>query len=185
DLTSRPHLAGLPEDLASAIVIEQRWLNDGLQVTKPKYNVLLSYPDENNPNRVTLTNGSGSIIIQTTGTEQVYDTTQPKTVNPFLAYTPNGTVSSTKLYYGNYGRLEDIQYLASTFGNASLQGSIIIMRYGKIFRGDKIMHAQYYGAVGAILYNDPVDYAPYGTSADQVYDQKWYMPPGGIQRGAA
>ncbi|CAF4277937.1 unnamed protein product [Adineta steineri] len=94
DLTSRPHLAGLPEDLASAVVIEQRWLNDGLQVTKPKYNVLLSYPDENNPNRVTLTNGSGSIIIQTSGIEQVYDATQPKTVNPFLAYTPNGTVSS-------------------------------------------------------------------------------------------
>ncbi|CAF4395071.1 unnamed protein product, partial [Adineta steineri] len=94
DLTSRPHLAGLPEDLASAIVIEQRWIKDGLKVTKPKYNVLLSYPDDNNPNQVTLTSSSGTIIIQTSGTEQVYDTTQPKTVNPFLAYTPNGTVSS-------------------------------------------------------------------------------------------
>ncbi|CAF0745500.1 unnamed protein product [Adineta steineri] len=184
DLTSRPHMAGLPEDLASAIVIEQRWINDGLKVTKPKYNVLLSYPDDNNPNRVTLTSSSGTIIIQTNGTEQVYDITQPKTVNPFLAYTPNGTVSSTKLYYGNYGRLEDLKYLASIVGNASLQGSIIIMRYGKIFRGDKIMNAQYYGAVGAILYSDPIDYAPFGTSADQVYDQKWYMPPSGAQRGS-
>ncbi|CAF4171678.1 unnamed protein product, partial [Adineta steineri] len=55
---------------------------------------------------------------------------------------------------------------------------------GKIFRGDKIMHAQYYGAVGAILYNDPFDFAPFGTSADQVYDQKWYMPPSGTQRGS-
>ena len=45
-------MAGLPEDLESAIVIEQRWKNDGLQVTKPKYNVLLSYPDDNNPNRL-------------------------------------------------------------------------------------------------------------------------------------
>jgi hypothetical protein len=44
-------MAGLPEDLESATVIEQRWINDGLQVTKPKYNVLLSYPDNNNPNR--------------------------------------------------------------------------------------------------------------------------------------
>jgi hypothetical protein len=51
DLTSRPHIAGLPEDLDSAIVIEQHWINHSLQVTKPKYNVLLSYPDENNPNR--------------------------------------------------------------------------------------------------------------------------------------
>ncbi len=51
DLTSRPHLAGLQEDLDSAIVIEQRWKNDNLQVTKPKYNVLLSYPNENITNR--------------------------------------------------------------------------------------------------------------------------------------
>ncbi|CAF1148812.1 unnamed protein product [Rotaria sp. Silwood1] len=184
DLTSRPHLAGLPEDLESAEVIEQRWKTDGLQVTKPKYNVLLSYPDNSNPNRVTLTNSDGTVIFQTSGVEPVYDTTQPKTVNPFLAYTPNGTVSSTKLYYANYGELEDLQKLASIVGNVSLQGSIIIMRYGRIFRGDKVMHAQYFGAIGAILYNDPADYAPFGTTPDQVYDQKWYMPPSGVQRGA-
>ncbi|CAF2468459.1 unnamed protein product [Rotaria sp. Silwood2] len=47
------------------------------------------------------------------------------------------------------------------------------------------MHAQYFGAVGAILYNDPADYAPFGTTPDQVYDQKWYMPPSGAQRGSA
>ena len=48
-----------------------------------------------------------------------------------------------------------------------------------------MMHAQYFGAAGAILYNDPFDYAPFGTSADQVYDQKWFMPPSGTQRGSA
>ncbi len=47
------------------------------------------------------------------------------------------------------------------------------------------MHAQYFGAVGAILYNDPADYAPFGTSSDQVYNQTWYMPPSGAQRGTA
>ena len=44
-------MAGLPEDLDSAKVIEDRWKKDGLQVTKTKYNVLLSYPDDNRPNR--------------------------------------------------------------------------------------------------------------------------------------
>ncbi|CAF1678964.1 unnamed protein product [Rotaria sp. Silwood1] len=34
-------------------------------------------------------------------------------------------------------------------------------------------------------YNDPANYAPFGTTADQVYDQKWYMPPSGVQRGSA
>ncbi|CAF1329620.1 unnamed protein product [Adineta ricciae] len=183
DLTSRPHMAGLPEDRESAEVIAQRWIADGLQVTRPKYNVLLSYPDNNNPNRVTLTSGS-TVIIQTAGVERVYDETQIKTVNPFLAYTPGGTVSSKRLYYGNYGQYQDLEKLASEVGQANLTGSIIIMRYGRIFRGDKIKHAQQFGAAGAILYNDPADYAPLGTSPDQVYDKKWYMPPSGTQRGS-
>jgi hypothetical protein len=51
DLTSRPHMAGLQEDLDSAIVIENKWKIDGLEVTKPKYNVLLSYPDNNTVNQ--------------------------------------------------------------------------------------------------------------------------------------
>ena len=36
----------------------------------------------------------GTMIFETNGTEHVYDPIQPKTVNPFLAYTPNGNVSS-------------------------------------------------------------------------------------------
>lgn len=44
-------MAGLPEDLESADVVAQKWINDGLQVTKPKYNVLLSYPEDDKPNQ--------------------------------------------------------------------------------------------------------------------------------------
>ena len=45
-------MAGLPEDLDSALVIEARWKADGLQVFKPRYNVLLSYPDDVNSQSV-------------------------------------------------------------------------------------------------------------------------------------
>ncbi|CAF1534920.1 unnamed protein product [Rotaria sp. Silwood1] len=184
DLTSQPHLAGLAEDLESAEVIEKRWLNDGFEVTKPRYNVLLSYPDENNPNRVTLKNGN-TVIFQTAGVEAIYDSTQPKTVNPFLAYTLNGTVTSSKLFYANFGTVKDIQVLTNLVGTAELRGSIIIIRYGRIFRADKIMNAQHAGAVGVILYNDPADYAPLGTTPDKTYNQTWYMPESGTQRGTA
>ncbi|CAF3690344.1 unnamed protein product [Rotaria sp. Silwood1] len=51
NLTSRSHMAGLLEDLESAQVIEEQWKLDGLQVTQPKYNVLLSYPDDSELNR--------------------------------------------------------------------------------------------------------------------------------------
>jgi hypothetical protein len=107
-------MAGLPEDLESAEVIEKRWKEYGLEVTKPRYNALFSYPDDNNLNRygqkqsdsnsslfpffssVTLTSG-GATIIQTAGVEVNYDPKEPKTVNPFLAYTPNGTRSSVSI----------------------------------------------------------------------------------------
>ena len=41
----------LEKDLESAIIIEEKWKHDGLKVYKPKYNVLLSYPDNETPNR--------------------------------------------------------------------------------------------------------------------------------------
>ena len=44
-------MAGLPEDKESAEFIEQRWREHGLTVFKPKYNVLLSYPNDSFPNR--------------------------------------------------------------------------------------------------------------------------------------
>lgn len=43
-MSSRAHMAGLPEDLESAEFIEKRWIDDGLTVFKTKYDVLLSYP---------------------------------------------------------------------------------------------------------------------------------------------
>ena len=41
-------------------------------------------------------NNGGTIILQTSGTEKVYDPKLAKTVNPFLAYTPNGIVTSVR-----------------------------------------------------------------------------------------
>jgi hypothetical protein len=51
-------MAGLPEDLDSAKVIEERWKKDGLEVTKSRYNVLLSYPQDDKPNRLINQNNS-------------------------------------------------------------------------------------------------------------------------------
>ena len=39
-------------------------------------------------------NNDSSIILRTNGTENPYNSTQNKTVNPFLAYTPNGHANS-------------------------------------------------------------------------------------------
>jgi hypothetical protein len=59
-------------------------------------------------------------------------------VRPFLAYTPNGTVQSQRLYYINYCTMDDFRFIESIIDIQELNGSIIICRYGKIFRGNKV-----------------------------------------------
>ena len=46
----------------------------------------------------------------------------------------------------------------------------------------QVKHAQDCGAVGAILYNDPADYAPEGE--DKVYPNYIWLPKTGVQRGS-
>jgi hypothetical protein len=41
------------------------------------------------------------------------------------------------MVYVNYGRIEDFQYLEKNL-SVSVNGCIAIVRYGKIFRGDKV-----------------------------------------------
>jgi hypothetical protein len=46
-----------------------------------------------------------------------------------------------------------------------IQGRIALIRYGKIYRGDKVREAEKRGAIGAILYSDPADAARLGTES--------------------
>ena len=58
-------------------------------------------------------------------------------IPPFLAYAKQGSASG-KLLYVNYGRTEDFDVLKKNFSIANCNGYIVIMRYGHIFRGDKV-----------------------------------------------
>jgi len=60
-----------------------------------------------------------------------------KIVPPFNAYSPPGDITSSKMIYVNYGREEDFHWL-KTEQNVDFEGSVVIARYGKIFRADKV-----------------------------------------------
>ena len=57
-------------------------------------------------------------------------------VQPFLGYSPSGNATGD-LVYVNYGRVADFDELRNL--NVSVAGKIAIMRYGKIFRGNKVI----------------------------------------------
>jgi len=59
------------------------------------------------------------------------------------------------LIYANYGQKEDFDRLAQE--GIDLRGSIVLVKYGKVFRGLKVSAAENAGAVGVLIYSDPGD----------------------------
>ena len=69
--SEKPHIAGSPRQKKLADILKQRWEDYGFdKVEMPEYKVLLSFPQKDNPNTVTLFNGS-TIVFNITGKEKV------------------------------------------------------------------------------------------------------------------
>ena len=81
--------------------------------------------------------------------------------------------------YAYYGREEDYRQLEAL--NINISGRIVLVRYGKMFRGTKVSLAQKRGALGMILYSDPQDVATEGRT--NTFPNSWWMPGLGAQLG--
>jgi len=47
----------------------------------------------------------------------------------------------------------------------------------------QVAHAQQHGALGVILYNDPIDYVDKSIT-NSTFPNSWFLPPSGAQRGS-
>ncbi len=97
----------------------------------------------------------------------------------YLAYQGDGDVTAP-LVYVNYGTEADYKELA--LEGISVEGKIVIARYGAVWRGVKPLLASKHGAIGCIIYSDPADD---GYAVGDVYPKGPMRPPQGIQRGSA
>jgi N-acetylated-alpha-linked acidic dipeptidase len=75
----------------------------------------------------------------------------PDLLNGWNAFSGSGDVTG-QVVYANYGRREDYRALDSM--GVSLQGKIVVARYGGNFRGYKVLFAEERGAAGVIMFND-------------------------------
>lgn len=98
--------------------------------------VKLQFPNSSNPNKVLF------------GAEEIGS---PK---GFLAYSETGSREG-RVVYANYGELSDLQ---SKQYRLNLNGSVVLMRAGKISMAQKVMNVAKMGAVAALIYPDPADY---------------------------
>ncbi len=96
----------------------------------------------------------------------------------YNAYSGDGDITAP-LVYANYGQPEDYDVLSDR--GIDVKGKIVIVRYGRNFRGTKPKVAWEHGAIGCIIYSDPRDD---GYFQGDVYPKGPYRPPQGVQRGS-
>ncbi len=176
-LTQAPHMAGTPEDKATAYYVADKFREAGLETEIVEYKVWFNEPKEIS---VDITAPAG-VKMHGPTREHVdgdpYDD-DPRVVLPFSAMSPSGDVEAD-VVYANYGTPEDFEKLEKL--KIDVRGKIVLMRYGQNFRGVKLFIAQQHGAGGVILYSDPFDDG--WRRGDKYPDGPW-RPDTGVQRGS-
>ncbi|XP_063498094.1 N-acetylated-alpha-linked acidic dipeptidase 2-like [Symphalangus syndactylus] len=179
--TKLPHLAGTEQNFLLAKKIQTQWKKFGLDSPKlVHYDVLLSYPNETNANCISIVDEHETVIFKTSYLEPPPDGYENVTdiVPPYNAFSAQG-MPEGNLVYVNYALTEDFFKLEREMG-IHCTGKIVIARYGKIFRGNKVKNAMLAVSIGIILYSDPADYfAP----EVQPYPKGWNLPGTAAQRG--
>lgn len=176
-LTQAPHMAGTPEDKATADYVAQKFREAGLDTEIVEYKAWFNYPLEVS---VDITAPPG-VQMHGPTREHVdgdpYDD-DPRVVMPFNGMSPSGDAEA-EVVYANYGTPEDFEKLEKL--KVDVRGKIVLVRYGQNFRGVKEFIAQEHGAAGVIIYSDPFDD---GWRRGDKYPEGPYRPDTGVQRGS-
>ena len=176
-LTQAPHIAGSPEDKATAEYVAKKFREAGLDTEIIEYKVWFNYPAEI---RVDMTEPPG---VEMHGPHREHVESDPyqddpRVVTPYNCMSPSGDAEA-EVVYANYGSLADFDKLKQM--NVDVRGKIVIVRYGENFRGVKEFVAQERGAAGVIVYSDPKDDGYYRGDA---YPKGPWRPASGVQRGS-
>jgi N-acetylated-alpha-linked acidic dipeptidase len=151
-LASEPNVAGTPGDRRNAEYIRDFLRNLGLETEIFEYQVYMSHAK-----RVELViNGERPEVIKP-GERGVAEDPQSGNAGdmpPYIGYSPAAEAAG-KVIYANYGLEDDFEALAEM--GIDVKGAIILARYGRAYRGNKIYEAQHRGAAAMILFSDPAE----------------------------
>lgn len=176
-LTAHPHHVGSPYDKENAEWILSQFKAWGFDAHIETFEVLFPTPKDNRlemiePHRLVAKLSEPPVP----GDPTSFQTSEQ--LSAYNAYSIDGDVTAP-LVYVNYGMPADYEQLAR-YG-ISVKGAIVIARYGDGWRGVKPKVAAEHGAIGCIIYSDPIDD---GYVEGETYPHGPYRPPDGIQRGS-
>uniref|UniRef100_A0A8H7Y1D9 Zn-dependent exopeptidase n=1 Tax=Psilocybe cubensis TaxID=181762 RepID=A0A8H7Y1D9_PSICU len=211
---TKPHMAGTPGDLETAkdfLKLLQRELGISPPEVEPIFSAGSSesqhatrsipqsrkpsawidtyYPVMNTPldRNLQIVDANGTLVFEANLVE-FSDSTDPEAgkyfddVPTFHGLSRGGDVTG-KLVDGNYCTQEDYQNLLAK--DININGTIVLCRYGGIFRGLKVKGGQDLGASAVLIYSDPQDDGT--VTVENGYLPYPYGParnPTSVQRGS-
>ena len=176
-MSSEPNQVGSPHDKANAEFMLKKFREWGWDAHIETFSVL--YPT---PKKVALEllgpKPFTAVLREPAVAGDATSDIRKDTLPPYNVYGGDGDVTA-ELVYANYGMPDDYKDLARR--GIDVRGKIVITRYGGGWRGLKPKLAQEHGAVGCLIYSDPLDD---GYSQGDVYPQGGWRPADGVQRGS-
>jgi N-acetylated-alpha-linked acidic dipeptidase len=176
-LSARPHHVGSPYDKDNAEWLLSKLKGWGLDAKIESFDVLFPTPKE----RVVELVEPGYFKARLDEPVLSVDpTTDQKSeqLPSYHAYSKDGDITAP-LIFVNFGIPADYEQLERM--GVSVQGKIVIAKYGESWRGIKPKLAAEHGAVGCIIYSDPHED---GYFQEEVYPKGPSRPPDGVQRGS-
>ena len=174
-LAAGPHVAGTPAQTLTANYVLGQMQAWGLDTSRVAFRVYLPYHDSTIVERVSPRRRR---LVLDEPPVAGDPTTQKARWVAMNGNSGSGDVTAP-LIYVNYGLPTDYATLDSM--GISVRGKIAIARYGRSFRGIKAREAEAHGAVGLIIYSDPLDD---GFAQGDVYPKGPMRPAQGVQRGS-
>lgn len=175
-LSSKPHNLGSVNSKAIADTILNRYKNYGFDAHIEIYRVLFPTPKTRLLEIIAPT--SYKALLKEPALKEDATSNQENQLPTYNAWSADGDVTAL-LIFVNYGLPEDYDKLAEL--GVDVKGKIVIAKYGHSWRGIKPKVAQEHGAVGCIIYSDPMDD---GYFQGDVYPKGAFKNEFGVQRGS-
>ncbi|HEX4954507.1 MAG TPA: transferrin receptor-like dimerization domain-containing protein [Thermoanaerobaculia bacterium] len=176
-LTARPNHTGSPGAKANAELLLSLFRSWGYQAEIEEFWVLMPTPRERRVELLAPTKFVAG-LVEDTIPEDSTSGQKAEQLPTYNIYSIDGDVTAD-LVYVNWGLPEDYEELAKH--GISVEGKIVLAKYGRSWRGIKPKVAAEHGAVGCIIYSDPVED---GYAAGDIYPKGGWRPPSGVQRGS-
>ena len=175
-LSDKPHHIGSPGSKENAEYILALYKKWGWDAQIETFHVLFPTPKTRVLEMISPT--SYTALLKEPAISEDPTSGQSGQLPTYNAFSADGDVTA-ELVFVNYGLPDDYKILDEM--GISVKGKIVIAKYGHSWRGTKPKVAQEHGAIGCIIYSDPMDD---GYFAGDVYPKGPFRNEYGVQRGS-